>query len=184
MKLEYDDLQKKRYCRWMFWVLIVIFISSVSVLVMCIAIVEIQITLIMLCFIVVIMGCGVFQLLKNNKKNLENIKQNGTKLTANILETCTIRKNMARGFHSIVKGIKIEYADKQVTIEWIKENNAYILLKMLLNPYPIKEKIYIPIDIYIDNHKIYADLESVDFTRVERYGECKKMIDEMKESNK
>ena len=59
----------------------------------------------------------------------------------------------------------------------IKKNDAYELLKLLLDPFPVQRAIYVPIDLYVDKKTIYADLDSVDFTKTPGYEECKKVID-------
>lgn len=65
-----------------------------------------------------------------------------------------------------------------IDIKSIEYNQAYKLLGMLLNPYPVKEKIQIPIDIYIYKNKVYADLNSVDLSKIKGYEEYKKLIEE------
>ena len=45
---------------------------------------------------------------------------------------------------------------------------------MLLNPYPVRKMVEVPMDVYIYKNKIYADLESVDLTKMEGYDELKK----------
>lgn len=88
-----------------------------------------------------IISCLVaYQNIKNNK-DMEEIKKSGIKISANILETCTILKSTSAHSRMKVKCFKIEYDNKIAIIEFIKENNAYALLEMLLNPYPVKEKI-------------------------------------------
>ena len=59
----------------------------------------------------------------------------------------------------------------------IEKNDAFELLKLLMNPYPVSETIQVPIDIYISKKGIYADLGSVDLSQVKGYEECKAIIE-------
>lgn len=74
--------------------------------------------------------------------------------------------------------ITIVYDDskKNIDITDIKNDKAYKLLSMLFDPYPIKASIRIPIDVYIYKNKVYPDLESTDFTKIEGYEEALSII--------
>lgn len=188
MKLKYDNYQKKQYNVSMSFnvvlfiviifqsILLIFFIkdsfSSISFLNMMLLL------MIFLIGIICILFC-VINIKKGNNK--AEIKELGIRVSANIIDACTIVKKTRR-YNSIkVNCFTVVYDNNTKTsiVEFIEDNDAYALLKMLLNPYPIKEKIYIPIDIYLYNNEIYADLESVDFTKVKGYQECKKVIDEI-----
>jgi len=70
-----------------------------------------------------------------------------------------------------------------IDIKSIKYNDAYVLLGMLLNPFPIKEKIQVPIDVYLYKNKVYADLNSVKIHEIEGYEECKKIIEKTRQND-
>ena len=80
--------------------------------------------------------------------------------------------------HVIVDSyISIEYDEtKHIDIQSIKNNKTFKVLGMLLNPYPVKEIIKIPIDIYVYKNKAYADLDSVDLSKIKGYDELVKEI--------
>ncbi len=75
--------------------------------------------------------------------------------------------------------IEILYDRKKYKIHKIKYNKGYRILKVILDSgnYPIKKEIEIPIDIYLYKNKIYADLDSVDLSKVEGYEEAKKIVE-------
>ena len=52
---------------------------------------------------------------------------------------------------------------------------------MLLDSYPVKEQKKIPIDLYVHKNKVYADLETVDLSKVEGYEEAVKLVEDMKD---
>ena len=68
---------------------------------------------------------------------------------------------------------------KLIEINYLKNNKAYDILKLLLDPYPVKKEVLIPIEIYVHKNKVYADLDSVDLTKVEGYEEAKKAVEEI-----
>lgn len=70
-----------------------------------------------------------------------------------------------------------------IDIKSIKYNDAYVLLGMLLNPFPIKEKIKVPIDMYLYKNKVYADLDSIKLYEVEGYEKCKKIIEKTRQND-
>lgn len=65
---------------------------------------------------------------------------------------------------------------KNIDIRDIKNDKAYKLISILLDPYPIKSNVKIPIDLYIYKHKVYPDLESTDFSKVKGYENALKII--------
>ncbi len=186
MKLKYDYSQKGHYNIniSLSIILFVVFIFQTIVLTIYMithfsSFLFFVLNIILFSIIVLI---GVLTHIKNTKQqnNQIIIKENGTKTPANIIDARTITKSS--GLHNItrVKCFTVVFDnDKAARIDFLEDNDAFALLELLLNPYPIKEEISIPIDIYIYNNKVYADLESVDFTKVSGYEECKKVIDNM-----
>ncbi len=188
VKLRYDNSQKKQYNVSMSFIIVffVVIIFQCIILIFSIkasfsSIPFLNMVLFLIGILIGIIGILIY--VKNIKQsnNKEEIKKLGTRVFANIIDACTIVKSTGRYSRIKVNCFTVIYDnnEKTSTIEFIEDNDAYALLKMLLNPYPIKEEIHIPIDIYIYNNEIYADLESVDFTRIKGYKECKKIIDEI-----
>ena len=136
----------------------------------------------------------IYSIMEENKIINHEIWKNGEKYTGYIADIGYTRKINILGRHYTIEKvtysnyntshyiidyyITVLYNDSYyVDIKSIQYNKAYKLLAMLLNPYPIKEKIEIPIDIYVYKNKVYADLNSVDFTKVKGYDECRNMIE-------
>ena len=188
VKLRYDNYQKKQYNVSMSFsiVFFVVIIFQCIILMFSIKASFSSISFLNMVLFLMIFLIGIICILipvKNIKQNNNKgkIKELGIRVSANIMDVCTIVKGTGRYSRIKVNCFTVVYDNNQKTsrIEFIEDNDAYALLKMLLNPYPIKEEIHIPIDIYLYNNEIYADLESVDFTKVKGYKECKKVIDEI-----
>lgn len=74
--------------------------------------------------------------------------------------------------------ISIEYDNsKTIEVRGIKNDKAYKLVSILLDPYPVNNNIKIPIDIYIYKNKVYPDLHSTDFSKIENYKEALALVD-------
>ena len=111
-------------------------------------------------------------------KDYKKIKDIGEKDKAYIIDT----GYTLRGIHPIVAYhyIVIEYKDKNIKIYRIQNNKAYRMLKVLLDThnYPVqKENLKIPMDIFFYKNKVYADLNSTDFSEIEGYVEAKQIVD-------
>lgn len=104
-----------------------------------------------------------------HRKNLKNI---GKKVVGNIV-VASKEKHINNWIYYIV----VMHNEKLTKIYYIENNKAYYILKMLLNPYPIKKEVAIPIDIYVYKNKVYADLDSVDLTKVEGFEEVRKAVE-------
>lgn len=101
------------------------------------------------------------------------IKEIGEKVSANIISVGVYR---GRGHENYF--ITVSYRGKNKEIYYIKNNMAYEILKLLLNPFPIKYEVNVPINIYIYKNKVYADLDSVDLAMVKGYEDAKKAVEE------
>lgn len=78
--------------------------------------------------------------------------------------------------------IKVVYENQVKSIYRLKCNKAYKILELLLDSqdYPVRHVVKIPIDVYVDKKKVYADLESVDLLKIKGYGDAKKMLENKK----
>lgn len=108
-------------------------------------------------------------------KDYKIIKKIGKKMKSNIIDigfTCHGR-SWSKYFY-----ITVLYDEKTVKIYRMKENKEYRILRVLLDQqdYPVIKRIQIPIDIYVYKNKIYADLESVDLSKISGYEEAKKIV--------
>ena len=136
----------------------------------------------------------IYSIIEEDKIRNKEIWKNGEKHKAYIIDIGYIRKIRMGRMHITQKisysnqNIDHHIVDYYITILYdnsyyadiysIQYNKAYMMLGMLLNPYPIKEKIEVPIDIYVYKNKVYADLDSVDLAKIQGYEECKKIIEE------
>ncbi len=110
----------------------------------------------------------------NNYKQRENMRA-GEKIPGNIIEAHdTSISDKDHGYLTVSyhNGENVFYVNN------VERNDAFELLKMLLNPFPVKSNIQVPITLYQNNHTIYADLDSVDFLAVPGYEECKKLVEQ------
>ena len=114
--------------------------------------------------------------LKENKD--ENLKKQGY-----IIETKAFRRgNHNSGLELFVDFgkiycLKIKFDNKTIYVKNLKNDNAYKIIKLLLEPYPIKEEVLIPIDVYFLNNKIfYVDIDSVKLNEIEGYEEVKSLL--------
>ena len=108
-------------------------------------------------------------------KNDKRLKDTGEKVKACIVATGVIKYRYRR--HRDVYYVTVKYHGKQVNIYQIKNNKAYQILAMLLQPYAIKKPVEIPIDIYRVKNKIYADLESINLMQIEGFEAIEKEIE-------
>ena len=188
MKLEYDISQKKYFNSSMsLYIVLFMFIFIQCIIMSFFMITQFAmlkfLNIVLIITIIVVGVMAIFICVNNIKQRNDkiSIKEQGTKVSANIIETSTIYKRTGRygSIHVYCFTVIYDNDTKKSVIEFLLDNDAYELLKLLLNPYPINEEVRIPIDIYVYKNEVYADLESVDFTKVERYDECKKVIDSM-----
>ena len=77
--------------------------------------------------------------------------------------------------------ITIVYKEKVKNIYQLQDNNAYKILKLILDThtYPVEKAINIPVDIYVYKNKIYVDFESVILSSLEGYEEAKKVVEKL-----
>ena len=111
----------------------------------------------------------------NNKNiNVEKIKSKGEKIRAFIIATGIINKNKQFGTYYC---LYIRYDGKEMKIN-VKNNEEFKILNLLLNPYPIHNKVEIPVDMYIYKGNKYVDIENVELTKIEGYNKAKKIVEE------
>ena len=187
MKLEYDEYGKREYIKEQrLHIMYVIICACVIINVFIITLNSLSeiFFIILILMSVALLACiltlFIIELYKINRNVIDTSFINrGKKQRAYIIGTDVIRG----GRHRLIKGYKllIFYEKNNITtgIYFIQDNKAFELLKLLLNPYPVKEFVKIPIDTYIYNNKVYADLESIDLTKVKGYEECVKVLDKL-----
>lgn len=107
-----------------------------------------------------------------HRKNLKNI---GKKVVGNIVVAS--KEHHSKLIGKYIYYIVVMHNEKLTKIYYIENNKAYYILKMLLNLYLIKKEVAIPIDIYVYKNKVYADLDSVDLTKVEGFEEVRKAVE-------
>lgn len=129
---------------------------------------------------------------KQKNKKYTKVKDIEHKIEGNIISTGyeimysgidnSISYKRSRGRRELYY-ILVSYDDKIMKVRDLKNNIAYKILCLLLDPYPIKKERYIPIDIYINKKNVYVDLESVDLSKIEGFAEAKKIVEEMQNIN-
>ena len=136
----------------------------------------------------------IYSIKEENAIRNKEIWKNGEKYIGNIIDIGYTRKINILGRHYTIEkvpysehSISHDIIDYYITVQYnnsycvdvksIQYNKAYKILAMILNPYPIKEKIEIPIEIYVYKNKIYADLNSLDICKLKGYEECKMLIE-------
>ena len=79
--------------------------------------------------------------------------------------------------------ITIVYKEKVKNIYNLQDNNAYEILKLILDThtYPVAKPINIPVDVYVYGNKLYVDFESVKLSTLEGYEEAKNVIEKLNE---
>lgn len=116
---------------------------------------------------------GFFKLLGKRNYDMKNLKEIGTKVNGEIVE---IKKLKYYRSYRFSETLVVTYEDKCILVYDILENEAFRVLKILLDEYPLKKQKTIPIDVYTYKNKVYVDLESVDLSRVEGYKEALEIL--------
>lgn len=75
----------------------------------------------------------------------------------------------------------VVFDNKSTMVYDILENDAFSILKMLLDEYPFETVNTVPVDVYTYKNKVYVDLESVDLSKVDGYEEAVKMLEDIKD---
>lgn len=101
----------------------------------------------------------------------KNFKKYGKKEIGYITEADTAVKDSSRYGTMYYHYIEVTYNGKNINIPKVKNNKGFKMLKMLLDPYFIKPKI--PIDVYVYKNKLFADLDSVDLSKIKGFDELK-----------
>ena len=130
---------------------------------------------------------GVFPFLihfifkKLNKKSVEdvkNIKEIGKKVKGKIVDIKKVKRYRS---YSYMQCLIVVFEDRSTTIYDMIENDAFSILKMLLDEYPLKTVNTVPVDVYMYKNKVYVDLESVELSKVDGYEEAVKLLEDMKD---
>ena len=111
-----------------------------------------------------------------SRRNIDSsIKEKGEKVKAYIIDT-GYRKPVSKNamFADYNYYIEICYGKRNKRVYNIKYNKAYRIIEMLLNPYPIKCEVKIPINVYVYKNRIYADLKSLDIEKQQGFKEISK----------
>ena len=130
---------------------------------------------VLICLNVLIITLVILAIYDKKKITIEKIKNKGTKMQAFITATGVRNKNRQRG---IWYYLCIRYSEKNMKI-FVKNNETFKILYLLLKPYPINKKIEIPVDMYIYKGNRYVDIENVNLTKIEGYSEAEKIVREM-----
>ncbi len=79
--------------------------------------------------------------------------------------------------------ITIVYKEKVKNIYNLQDNNAYEILKLILDSYtyPVAKPINIPVDVYVYGNKLYVDFDSVKLSTLEGYEKAKNVIEKLNE---
>ena len=100
------------------------------------------------------------------------LKEAGRKLEAEIVKVKREYSVIGRGTNRYENIIEVSYENKVKKIRCIKYNKAFYILSLLL-----KECESVPIEIYVKKNKVYADLDSVDLTKIKGYDEMEKIAE-------
>lgn len=109
---------------------------------------------------------------------IEKIKELGTKVQGEIIDIKKLKR--AKGY-SFSQCLTVIFDGRSTMVCDIVENDAFSILKMLLDEYPFQNVKTVPVDVYTYKRNVYVDLESVDFTKVEGYEEAVKLLEDMKD---
>lgn len=132
------------------------------------------------CIVLLLIVIGVFSKITDKlNKDYKYLKENGNveKTLGNIVGVGKINNGIYRKNYYII----VEYDGLITRINFLEANEAFSILEMLLDSYPVKEQKKIPIDLYVHKNKVYADLETVDLSKVEGYEEAVKLVEDMKD---
>lgn len=108
--------------------------------------------------------------------NYQYLKSIGKLVKGNIISTGATETGLFKNYNNY---LIVEYENKTQKIKYLEDNDAFCILGILLDPYPLKEEKSIPIDLYIFKNKIYADLDSVDLSASSNFSEALKILNQM-----
>jgi len=115
-----------------------------------------------------------------SKGNIDNakIKEIGQKVKGEIID---IKKLKRYRSYSFSQCLVVAFEGRKTIVCDILENEAFSVLKMLLDEYPFQTVTTVPVDVYTYKRKVYVDLESVDLSKVDGYEEAIKLVEDMKD---
>ena len=132
--------------------------------------------ILMLTLFIVVVICTKMKYFRNGKDNKSDIKELGEKDTAYITD---IGYRSATKYNDESYYICVSYNNRKMEVGRLQNNNAYRILKLLLNPYPIKKEVKIPVDVYVYKKSVYVDFENVELSKIKGYNEAVKIIETM-----
>ena len=107
-------------------------------------------------------------------RKLEKFKNEDLKKQAYIIEA---HHRINRWPSLDVYYFKLSCGSKTINTKPLVYNNAYRIIKLMLESYPIKAAVRIPIDVYFFNKYIYyIDIESVKLNDLDGYEEAKNIL--------
>ena len=118
------------------------------------------------------------QVTQKSIEDIKNIKEIGKKVKGEIVD---IKKVKRRRSYSYMQCLIVVFEDRCTTIYDILENDAFSVLKMLLDEYPLQTVNTVPVDVYTYKNKVYVDLENVDLSKVDGYEEAVRLLEDMKD---
>lgn len=182
-KLEYiqtfDILDNKitKIILFFIWLIVVVFLIIVSISSPDISFLILLLAFAYSCMFEMILL--IIYLPPRNNKNYEYLKNIGEKEIAYIVDAGFTRRNSYPHYNTYRRlfYITLLHEGKLVNIYKLKENNAFLILRVILDSYsyPVEKSLKIPIEIYRYNNKLYADLDSVDLSKLPGYEKAKKL---------
>ncbi|MBQ7411120.1 MAG: hypothetical protein IJW20_07050 [Clostridia bacterium] len=118
------------------------------------------------------------KILNTRNADRKDLKETGTKVKGEIVD---IKKLKYYRSSRISQTLVVVFDNKSTMIYDILENDAFSILKMLLDEYPFETVNTVPVDVYTYKNKVYVDLESVDLSKVDGYEEAVKMLEDIKD---
>ena len=127
----------------------------------------------------------IYFIVQSEKIYKKELWKNGEKKIGTIIDayegkinTAYLKYNNSLRRYDYIPCISVAYdKTKKIKVKGIKENEAFKILKLLLDQYPIKVKVEIPVDVYVYKKRVYVDIDSVELSKVKGYEEAKAIVD-------
>lgn len=120
----------------------------------------------------------LFKAVTINNSDRKQIKEIGKKVKGEIVDIKKLKRYRSYEFSQC---LVIVFENRTTMVYDILENDAFSILKMLLDEYPFQTINTVPVDVYTYRNKVYVDLESVDLSKVDGYDEAVKLLKDMKD---
>lgn len=118
------------------------------------------------------------QVSKKSVENIKKIKEIGKKVEGKIVDIKKVKRPRS---YSYMQCLIVVFEDRSTTIYDIVENDAFSILKMLLDEYPLQTVNTVPVDVYTYKNKVYVDLENVDLSKVDGYEDAVRLLEDMQD---